>query len=191
MGVCKNCGKELKLSEKFCVDCGTENEEYTENAKVVDNKQENNNKNGKNKKGIIIAILITILIIIIATVGVLVVKHNQEEDNDSSSRKTSSSGVNLKRIYEKLDDSYYLTLASDNSCLEVDTNPLDLDDFSSTEAWDMVEEINKELELPESLNKKMESTRAMDGRQSETYGKVTVSWTYHPDKGLEVMYEKK
>ena len=37
----------------------------------------------------------------------------------------------------------------------------------------------------------MGETRSMDGRQSDENDKYKVTWTYHPDKGLEVMYEKK
>ncbi len=29
------------------------------------------------------------------------------------------------------------------------------------------------------------------GQQSEENKKFRVSWTYHPDRGLEVLYEKK
>ena len=47
------------------------------------------------------------------------------------------------------------------------------------------------LGLPDSLTEKMKSTRSMDERQNESYDNVAVSWTYHPDKGLEVMYEAK
>lgn len=46
------------------------------------------------------------------------------------------------------------------------------------------------LGFKESLNEKMETTRAMDGKQDETAGNIQVTWSYHPDKGLEVMYEK-
>lgn len=88
-------------------------------------------------------------------------------------------------------DSYYITLASDNSYLEIDTNPLNLDDYSSSEAWELLKKVNKKLNLPESLNRKMSQTRAMDGRMTETYDDIVVSWTYHPDNGLEVLYEKK
>lgn len=54
----------------------------------------------------------------------------------------------------------------------------------------MIQDINKALELPDSLETKMGQTRSIDGRQTEEYDNVTVSWTYHPDKGLEVLYEK-
>ena len=37
----------------------------------------------------------------------------------------------------------------------------------------------------------MMKTTALMGRQSAETDKYKVSWTYHPDNGLEVTYEKK
>ena len=103
---------------------------------------------------------------------------------------TVKKGPDFKKVHSKIEgDTYYCKLASDGSYLSIDTNPLDLDDFSSTTAWKMVKDANTELGLPSSVTTKMSETRAMDGRQSETYNGVKVSWTYHPDQGLQVLYE--
>ena len=32
----------------------------------------------------------------------------------------------------------------------------------------------------------IESTRALDGYQQETFGEFSASWTYHPDDGLNM-----
>jgi hypothetical protein len=37
----------------------------------------------------------------------------------------------------------------------------------------------------------MEQTRALDGRQSETWEDFSASWTYHPDNGLDVLIREK
>lgn len=50
---------------------------------------------------------------------------------------------------------------------------------------------NEKLGFNGSLYSKMLETNALMGRQSEENGKYKVSWTYHPDDGLEVTYEKK
>ncbi|RKI69367.1 hypothetical protein D7V91_05695 [bacterium 1xD42-67] len=50
---------------------------------------------------------------------------------------------------------------------------------------------NKELGFNDSVYSKMMKTTALMGRQSEETDKYKVSWTYHPDNGLEVTYEKK
>lgn len=53
-----------------------------------------------------------------------------------------------------------------------------------------VREANESLGLPDWLYEEIVSTRAIDGRQKETFDKVTVTWSYHPDHGLEVIYRK-
>lgn len=83
-----------------------------------------------------------------------------------------------------------VTLAGDGSYLKIDTNPDDEEDGGYTDVLDVIEEANRMLGFKESLNEKMETTRAMDGKQNETAGNIQVTWSYHPDKGLEVMYEK-
>lgn len=51
--------------------------------------------------------------------------------------------------------------------------------------------VNEALGFNDSLYSKMLKTSALMGRQSEENSKYKVSWTYHPDHGLEVTYEKK
>ncbi len=49
--------------------------------------------------------------------------------------------------------------------------------------------IASELGLPESLSSEMTSTNALMGMQIRTYGNYEVSWSYHPDNGLDVIYK--
>ncbi len=81
------------------------------------------------------------------------------------------------------------TLASDGSYIEIDTNVYDLDDYSRMSTLTKIEDLNEALGLPDSVYQKMLSTRALDGRQTHYADGFTVSWTYHPDDGLEVLYE--
>jgi hypothetical protein len=37
----------------------------------------------------------------------------------------------------------------------------------------------------------MEQTRALDGRQQDTWGGYTASWSYHPDSGMELIVQAK
>ncbi|MCR6492719.1 hypothetical protein [Cellulomonas sp. P24] len=41
------------------------------------------------------------------------------------------------------------------------------------------------LKMPSAVTSHIDQTTAMDGRQTETWGNVTVSWSYHPDRGLD------
>lgn len=43
------------------------------------------------------------------------------------------------------------------------------------------------LSVPDSVISQMDSTRALDGRQSATWADVNASWTYHPDTGVKII----
>ena len=43
--------------------------------------------------------------------------------------------------------------------------------------------------LTKVYGKRGASTRALDGRLSASTDEFEVSWTYHPDNGLEAMFE--
>ncbi len=103
---------------------------------------------------------------------------------------TVKTGPDFQEIYNAIGgDGYYCEVANDGRSMTIDTNPLDLDDYSSSTAWNMVKKANKELGLPSSVDTKMGQTRALDGVQTHTSNGVTVSWSYHPDNGLMVIYE--
>lgn len=46
-----------------------------------------------------------------------------------------------------------------------------------------------ELEAPQSLRSRMESTRALDGRQSYESEGIGYEWSYHPNSGMSVIIE--
>lgn len=47
------------------------------------------------------------------------------------------------------------------------------------------------VETPSYIISAMESTRALDGRQHDEFNGIEVSWSYHPDSGLDILYHKK
>ena len=47
------------------------------------------------------------------------------------------------------------------------------------------------LNTPAAVRSHIDQTTSLDGRQTETWGKVTMSWTYHPDRGLDAVYQLK
>lgn len=82
--------------------------------------------------------------------------------------------------------------------MKLDTNPDDVDSDSYKFDYDVfiaaneaIERVNKELGFSDSLIEKMNTTTWSQGKQTDENDKFKVTWTYHPDKGLEVMYEKK
>lgn len=104
--------------------------------------------------------------------------------------KVTVTAKDFSDVYAKIGgDDFYCTLGLDGSYMEIDTNPFDIDDYSASSALLMIEKANTELGLPASIWKKMLNTNSLDGRQSESYGNIKVSWKYHPDNGMEVIYE--
>ncbi len=41
------------------------------------------------------------------------------------------------------------------------------------------------LDMPSAVTSHIDQTTSMDGRQTETWDGITVSWSYHPDRGLD------
>lgn len=93
--------------------------------------------------------------------------------------------------------------AQDDSYLKIDTNPYDqsVDELTyvelstfdqvQTDSLNGIKFVNERLGFTDALYSKMMGTTALMGVQTEENDKYCVSWTYHPDNGLEVMYERK
>ena len=115
-------------------------------------------------------------------------------DQTETIKVTVKSNVDFEKLYDDYCNSTWATLGSDKSYLSLDTNPYDYDDgdyrYNST-VLDVVKKIHKALNLPDSLYEDMMQTSWSMGKQEETFGNigVKVTWTYHPDKGMEVTYK--
>ena len=104
--------------------------------------------------------------------------------------------VDFNKQFSDIKDKNWCTIAQDGSFMFIDTNPGDeenillyMEDFQ--EAAEAIPSINSRLGFSEALFEKMQQTRAMDGRLEDENKRYKVSWTYHPDVGLEILYEKK
>lgn len=97
-------------------------------------------------------------------------------------------GPDFNALYNEYCESSFARVASDGSYLYIDTNPSDEDDNMDYAAYLAILKVNEDLALPESVNNSMNQTRSMDGIQSASGEGFEVSWTYHPNKGLEVTY---
>ncbi|MDN4598439.1 hypothetical protein [Leifsonia virtsii] len=49
----------------------------------------------------------------------------------------------------------------------------------------------KALKVTDAVLNEIETTRALDGRQEASWGKIDASWTYHPDNGLDITLTEK
>lgn len=47
------------------------------------------------------------------------------------------------------------------------------------------------LKVSAAVRAHIDSTRALDGRQTDSWGGFTAAWTYHPDDGLDITIEQK
>lgn len=97
----------------------------------------------------------------------------------------------LKNIGDKYNDDWFCTVADDGSYLTIDTDPLDFGDYITDGSDKAIQNINKELGFPDSVYAQMISTRAIDGTQTYEKNGISVSWTFHPDDGLEIIYSVK
>lgn len=53
--------------------------------------------------------------------------------------------------------------------------------------WTMQSCILTALDVPDAVLAHMRATRALDGMQSDSWGTVKATWTYHPDDGLDLI----
>ncbi len=98
---------------------------------------------------------------------------------------------NFANMFSEYSGKAWFYASPDGSYMTVDTNWLDQDDYYDSAADRAIESINSQLGFSGALYQKMLNTSALDGRQTESNDKYTVSWKYHPDHGLEVTYEQK
>lgn len=190
--VCSKCGTTFARGSTFCANCGTKRQIIVQGAATPP--QNAPDKAAAKKKIIIVSVILFSLIVICVIIGIILGSHNrsdaqvpQQSQTGTSSQKASQ--INFRDAVKNITvGSTYYTIASDGSYLEFDTNPYDIDDYYNENAWNSVLKINEALGLPKSLEAEMSKTRALDGMITRTYEKITVSWTYHPDHGLEITY---
>lgn len=187
---CSNCGKKLEETEEFCSKCGTQrNTVITPStpsasasipisniSSVVSKAKE---KKGKSKLPLIGVVLIIVIVIVLVVVFLMPGKKQ----------------VNFQEVYDSYCKSTWAKVGQDGSYLSIDTNPYDKDDGDYRyvfEANNAIKDVNAALGFNDSVYDDMQNTTALMGKQTETNenGAVSVSWTYHPDHGLEVTYKK-
>ena len=105
-----------------------------------------------------------------------------------------SAGPDFKEVYDACGcASPWAEVGSDGSYLSIDSNPYDWEDsgLAYPESYYAMIDIHEYLGLPESLMESMKGTSHNMGRQTETFTDlgIIVTWTYHPDEGMEVTYK--
>lgn len=92
--------------------------------------------------------------------------------------------------FSKLQTAYSKCL-SDGTSLSSDKKSITVDSSGKYDYISVldIEKIIELLELPDSLYDEMCSTNALMGRQTEKYDYYEVSWSYHPDNGLDAIFK--
>jgi hypothetical protein len=75
-------------------------------------------------------------------------------------------------------------IADEESTLIIDTQG---DDDADGVDYETVGCLLAELGTPERVTQTMNSTRALDGRVTDSWDSFTASWSYHPDTGLDLV----
>lgn len=184
--VCANCGNELQDGQEFCPKCGQRaGAPVYPYANAASNAAARMRRNNAKKKKLLIAGIAAVAVVAVIVVVCLGGGIGKKDFND---------------LYPQLDEEMWCTVAEDGSYLKIDTNPFDTDSDDFTLSYyenyfmpadEMIQQINKDLGFPDALYEKMTTSTWSMGKQSDSNKNYTVSWTYHPDKGLEVMYEIK
>ena len=198
---CPYCKSPL-YGGRFCQNCGALVK--TEPAKQ---------KPSKNKALIIIGVILIVLVVALigylAATNIFIPKHHydlgislmESKDYEEAIDEFTLAGdyknspekvkeANKLKIIAKFKTAYKAcsssgtTLASDGKSITVDSK----NKYDNKSLSDIILIIGT-LDLPDSLFDEMTSTNSLMGRLTETYDNIQVSWSYHPDKGLDVVFK--
>lgn len=108
--------------------------------------------------------------------------------SDQENSKSNPLETAYNALYEEFGWSACYTLGSDKSYLQVDTNPFDINNYYYEQNIQILKSTVTALKLPDYIYQRMLKTNALQGRQEATVNGINVSWTYHPNKGLEAIF---
>lgn len=172
-GKCSKCGAEIVKGQAFCSNCGEKiklsTEDYIDQVKENSNTVIKNIKANKKKYGIIAVAVIVTVFVLYALLGT----------------------KDFNQMYGDLKGRTWCTIASDGTWMQLDTNPFNEEDGFELLAWSKIKSVLNDLNFPSSVAEEMNQTRSLDGRQSASTDKYEVSWSYHPDNGLEALFKLK
>lgn len=179
-GLCPRCGANLQGGQRFCPKCGLQIGVPAAADMSYAMSQHNSDSgmvNGRKNRNPLIIGVITAVAVLAVILTVIYINNKGSRD--------------FNKMFSDIARRPWCHIAKDGSYMKIDTNPSDIEDYIGIEAYSEIEVINSRLGFSSALFNKMGETSALDGRQTDSNEKVTVSWKYHPDSGLEVTYEWK
>lgn len=107
--------------------------------------------------------------------------------------------IDFSQEFSEIQNESWVSIGSDGKWIKFDTNPgdYDIDDYYYlatryfTEATETIQESLELLGFSSAVYEKMLSTTSLQGVQDQENENYIVTWSYHPDNGLEVMFESK
>ena len=85
----------------------------------------------------------------------------------------------------EVEDNRWISIGDKGQSLSMDSFGEESDGADFTDIFCVLDE----LDTPDSVIKRINSTRALDGRQSADWDGLSASWGYHPDNGLDIVIE--
>ncbi len=99
-------------------------------------------------------------------------------------RRSAAADVpNLRAVADK----YFKGVASVSG--DADSLSITIQEYDVTEAALPLQQLLTELGFSSAVIDRMDSTRALDGTLSAEGKNCNVTWTYHPDHGLQMVFE--
>jgi len=163
--------REEQFGENQNVDSVLQNNEESTVENIGDNKS--SNKKLSKKKTVILAI--SLIVVIAVAFAFLYTPKFERVKRDC---------LDIVGVLKGTDEYFILDTKDDSTVAKMIGVP-------EEEVLEAIKYANEQLGFNDSVYAKMLETSALMGRQSEENDKYKVSWTYHPDDGLEVTYEKK
>ena len=182
---CEECGTLLSPKDEVCPSCGCpiENDIVHPKTDII----------GRHKIWLIVCIIALVGIILILIISIM--SKSSYVDNNNNDTNDFNDKIDFEKIVDSspwtCDYYKYCIVASDGSYLKFDTKPNDNEYSDDASTAYFIEDVNERLGFSSSLYAKMESSRGIDGKQTEENDKVKVTWSYVSSKGLEVIYELK
>ncbi|MGF0116035.1 hypothetical protein ACQFYA_06855 [Promicromonospora sp. Marseille-Q5078] len=97
---------------------------------------------------------------------------------------TGPGAAAFEAAYDSCGPSDGMELVDDSTTLALDVQG---DDDLTGTSYTTVDCVLSALETPSRVTELMYSTRALDGRQTDSWDGITTSWGYHPDTGLDLL----
>lgn len=176
--ICGKCGAELQDGQAFCPNCGQKAGLSVDAgvSSAIDQFNAGVQKTNDAKKKKPLTVWIAAALAVVALIFIF----------GSGGKKKD-----FNKMYSDIRHESWCTIASDGTWMKLDTNPYDLDDSFNSTAWHKIKSVLNDLDFPSSVMEEMNETTALMGKQHASTNNYEVSWSYHPDKGLEAMFKVK